>query len=173
MTTSESTESTLKVLTLTTLQKEVKKLRLARTKLSQSIKMLERLMETLDLGPSPESQDQPQAKGTQKSQPKPKLNEHPAIQTYRDVFHTYPKVPTYPTIIEAVGDKPEDMEIWRECCTFWLGIGWNPQNITGQLERYNEEWMSGGPGGTKLIDGVLYRVHADGSRELELATDPD
>jgi len=89
------------------------------------------------------------------------------------VFHTYPKVPTYPTIIEAVGDKPEDLEVWRACCTFWLGVGWNPQNITGQLERFNQEWLDAGPGAAheEVIDGVLYNVYPDGTREL--ATDSD
>jgi hypothetical protein len=105
--------------------------------------------------------------------PKPKLSHHPAIQTYRDVFHTYPKVPTYPTIIKEVGDKLGELALWRECCTYWLGKGWNPHNITDQLQRFNEQWLDIGPGSSheEVIDGLLYNVYADGSRELATHTD--
>ena len=144
MTTSDTLEDKLTALTTikamrAVLEAEIKKLRAARTKLSQTIKALETLL-VLSL----ESPEAPQAKEIQS---KPKPSDHPALQTYRDVFHTYPQKGTYAYIVGSVGDKPEDLEIWRECCSYWMGNGWNPKNINGQLERYSEERAQAEPGG--------------------------
>lgn len=149
-----------------------KTLRAMRLKMSQAIKILTGMnnpqteSETISQGPSPETPEAPQGKETPKLRPKP--SDHPAIQAYRDVFHTYPQRGAYQLIVEAVGDKHAELELWRECCTYWMSNGWNPKNIGGQLERFNQEWLDSGPGTSyeEVIDGVLYNVYQDGSREL-------
>ena len=166
-TTPEPSNTSLPPMTLESLQVQIKKLRAARTKISQIIKNLEILL--LDLNPESPDPAISSPEKPAKFQPKPKLSDHPAIQTYRDVFHTYPKKGVYQFIITAVGDKPEDLEIWRECCAYWLQSGWNPNNILGQIERYTEQRVAVVQAQVttlEKIDGVQYLVYPDGSREL-------
>ncbi len=84
------------------------------------------------------------------------------------MFRTYPQKGMYDTIIETIGDTDPDLELWRECCKYWLGAGWNPKNIDGQLERFTEEWSQATPENTEriMIDGLEYLIFPDGSREL-------
>ncbi len=111
---------------------------------------------------------------TESPKPKPKISDHPAVQTYRDVFHTYPQVGMYADIVDQVGDLDANLELWRECCKYWLGAGWNPKNIDGQLERYRELNVPGDVAEPtpQVIDGVGYLVHPDGTREL-IATESE
>ena len=182
MTTSENTVA------LEILETTIKKMRAARLKLSQGIKDLEAIRSILSPTDSTEAiaeKNSPSLAGgklenlavkTPKDPPamgKPKPSDHPAIQTYRDVFHTYPQKGMYQQIVEQVGDNKADLIIWRDCCTTWCGNGWNPKNIAGQLERFSQEWMDAGPGDfhEEVIDGVRYNVYADGTRELATLTD--
>ena len=168
MTSSEDTSeleivSPLRAQTVHVLETEIKKLRAARLKLTQTIKSLEILL--LNLSPKPESLEPTTIN------PKPKVHEHVAIQAYRDAFHSYPQKSQYKNIVESVGETPEDVAIWLGVCQHWSGQGWNPKNITGLLEMYNEAWTGqAAEFELQTIDGVLYRVYPDGEREIHATT---
>lgn len=65
----------------------------------------------------------------------PLLN-HPAILTYKSVAHYQVLAVWRSRVVEVVGDKPNDVERWRQTIFSWLGKGWNPKNIEGMLEAY-------------------------------------
>src|SRR3972149_3943415 len=151
---------------LESLEQEVKRLRAARTKLSQTIKAMETLLEMLRAGttsPTPE-----EAATSDSQQRLAKKHERPAAQVFRDVFHRYPRTPQMEVLVESVGESPEELSIWRETCTYWMLKGWNPDNVGGLMEIYNEKWLAQAPGSghtLQVIDGLMYKVYADGDRE--------
>ena len=66
--------------------------------------------------------------------PKPKderLN-HPIIVAYRDVCRVTPNDVQRGEMLAAVAD----VDAWRAVLTEWMGRGWRPGNVTGQIEKY-------------------------------------
>ena len=96
------------------------------------------------------------------------------MQVFRDVFKRYPRTPQQEIIVESVGENPEQLTIWREACTYWMMKGWNPDNVGGLMEIYNEKFLAQDPGSgftLREIDGLMYKVYADGDREPAEAPD--
>lgn len=97
-----------------------------------------------------------------------KLHKHPAIQTYRDVFHRYPNTATYQSIIEKVGENTVALETWRDTCSWWLMRGYNPGNLEAILGLFNQNWAGAEQQSgfeVQVIDGTEYKVYPDGTRQ--------
>lgn len=56
------------------------------------------------------------------------------IAAYREVAHRFPNKSLYADIISAVPES--DIEFYKQVVKAWIGLGWNPSNIAGQLEAY-------------------------------------
>jgi hypothetical protein len=89
-------------------------------------------------------------------QPTPKLQwyKHPAVQVYREEVHRYPAKSWYQTIVEAVGDNTDK---WRGIVRDWIGSGWNPGNVKGMLDVFQNGWQKpvGGNGKTAGTPGTI------------------
>jgi hypothetical protein len=72
----------------------------------------------------------------QKTARTPNLNQHIAIQTYREAAHQYPKGTWKQKVVDAVGTNAPDVDFWRQVCESYVGLGWNPGNVKGMLEFY-------------------------------------
>lgn len=77
-------------------------------------------------------------KGAAKSRPTKKSRPlHPAplqVEAYRSITHRYPHKSLYDDIVTAVPES--DLDFYKQVLKAWIGLGWNPGNITGQLEAY-------------------------------------
>lgn len=89
---------------------------------------------------------------------KRKLSEHPAVQIYREVHRRYPsgkasgdEPSEQQKIVDAVGDKPEDVEIWKSAVTDWRDLAlahnqnltngqrrWNPSGVDSAIKQFSE-----------------------------------
>ena len=76
-----------------------------------------------------------------KLEPKPE-----AVEVYRSVAYTYPEKCIWDDIEKAVGDKPNDLELWRDVVKNYIGLGWNKTNVVnmlGYFERREIPTMNG------------------------------
>lgn len=60
----------------------------------------------------------------------------PAVAVYREISQRYPKRSLYEMIDQAVGDAPDNLDLWRRVVTAYIASGWNPINLLGMLEYY-------------------------------------
>jgi len=63
---------------------------------------------------------------------------HPAVQVYRQVHQRYPAKGSWVKIAETVGDKESDLAFWREVLSTWATRGYNPMNVAGPLEWFQQ-----------------------------------
>ena len=61
---------------------------------------------------------------------------HPAVMIYRGVMQLTPKPVLRELIAQKIGDEPEALDRWREVCIEWLARAYNPKNIDGLLDFY-------------------------------------
>jgi hypothetical protein len=61
---------------------------------------------------------------------------HPAIVTFHEEMHRYPKRSQYKPIIEAIGHKPDDLSFWQRVVRAWNLTPWSPINIGGMLDCF-------------------------------------
>jgi hypothetical protein len=68
-----------------------------------------------------------------------KLNgsRHPAIQTYHDEMDRYPRRNQFDEIIGTVGTNG-NLDLWRRIVRAWKMHGWNPYNVAGMLECFED-----------------------------------
>jgi len=70
------------------------------------------------------------------------VNQHPAIQAYREEAHYYPPAEWSPRIIAAVGENGR-LDRWREVVAAYVGSGWNPRNVKAMLEYFARDEIPG------------------------------
>jgi DNA-binding Lrp family transcriptional regulator len=63
------------------------------------------------------------------------VNQHPAVQVYRDETHYYPPAEWGARIAAQVGANG-NLELWREVVAGYVGCGWNPRNVKAMLEHF-------------------------------------
>lgn len=61
-----------------------------------------------------------------------------AVKVFRKKAHRYPAKSWYKKIDEVVGGDPEDLEKWGEIVFQWVGLGFNPTNVKGMLDAFEE-----------------------------------
>lgn len=59
-----------------------------------------------------------------------------AAQVYRDMACLTPSKAQRHLL-----DEIDDLDLWRETVSYWIGRGWNPRNISGMLERYTSAFQ--------------------------------
>ena len=57
---------------------------------------------------------------------------------FRENAHRYPPKAWYTKIAETVGEKPEDLEFWGQVVLAYIGLGWNPGNVSNMLAYYEK-----------------------------------
>ena len=84
--------------------------------------------------PITSSKEDAPARSPKKSS-QPYMN-HPAVMIYRGVMQLTPKPVLRELIAQKIGDEPEALDRWREACVEWLARAYNPKNIDGLLDFY-------------------------------------
>jgi hypothetical protein len=80
---------------------------------------------------------------------------HPAIQVYHEEMGRFPRKNQFDAIIERVGT--ERLDFWRKVVRAWKLHGWNPYNLAGMLECYDENRVpktGGNNGGSGRSSGA-------------------
>ena len=62
---------------------------------------------------------------------------HPAIQVYHEEMDRYPRRNQFDEIIETVGTNG-NLDLWRKIVKAWKLHGWNPYNVAGMLECFED-----------------------------------
>lgn len=60
----------------------------------------------------------------------------PSVEAYKRAAHRYPNKSLYQTIADAVGVEDSAVSFWENVVKAYISLGWNPANITGQLEWF-------------------------------------
>lgn len=61
----------------------------------------------------------------------------PGVIAYRESAHKYPNKSLYEMIDQHVGCEPERVTFWANVVKSYISLGWNPANISGQLEWFD------------------------------------
>lgn len=78
---------------------------------------------------------------------------HPAIKAFRNATHRYAAKSWWPILAETVGEETDNVERWAKVCMEWVGKGWNPMNIQGMLDVYQNGWQQKGGNGSSEPKG--------------------
>jgi hypothetical protein len=70
------------------------------------------------------------------------INQHPAIQAFREITHYYPPDAWRKKVADTVGENG-GVERWRRTVEGWVGCGWNPRNVQGMLQFYRRGEIPG------------------------------
>jgi hypothetical protein len=65
--------------------------------------------------------------------------EYPSSKIFRDITHRWPAKVLQPELHAAIGDTPEDLDLWRQVVRAWIGLGWNPMNTDGMLDCFKRK----------------------------------
>ncbi|MCL4499307.1 MAG: hypothetical protein M1335_03565, partial [Chloroflexi bacterium] len=76
--------------------------------------------------------------GAKKEDRAAKREIHPAVRVYREVHHRYPAKGAWNKIAQTVGTAESDLAFWREILITWATRGYNPMNVAGPLEWFQE-----------------------------------
>lgn len=82
-----------------------------------------------------ESKDSARAP-SKSSKKKPTKTQPAAVKEFRDKAHRFPNKSWWELIDETVGEAEKDLDLWGEIVFNWVGLGWNPMNVSGMLEFY-------------------------------------
>ena len=93
-------------------------------------------------GPPPQSPPKSPAKRAAKKTPTPE-----AVKVFRSNACRYPAKSWYDDVDEAVGDGQADLDFWGKVVKAWVGLGWNPTNVSGMLEFYGRREIPVARGG--------------------------
>lgn len=87
----------------------------------------------------------PPAQEEKEPEPEPEqaTAKHPAIQAYREVARLYPSRAWYQAIADTIGEAKEDIARWRRIVMAWVGVGWNPRNVSGMLDYWGKAALPG------------------------------
>jgi hypothetical protein len=87
--------------------------------------------------PAPDSTEPPKKKSSAKSD---------AVNLFRETFNRFPNKVQMATIDQTV----TDLRLWRETIEYWALKGWNPANVAGMLERYQNGNRDAAEGGQEI-----------------------
>ena len=76
--------------------------------------------------------------GAEKKEHAAKREIHPAIRVYQQVHHRYPAKGAWNKIAQTVGTAESDLAFWREILSTWTTRGYNPMNVAGPLEWFQQ-----------------------------------
>ena len=78
-------------------------------------------------------------------QKRPKLSP-PAVLAFRRAAHRYPPKSWYADVDQAVGRQETDLQFWHDVVKAWVGLGWNPTNVSGMLDCFKRRQLPGRDG---------------------------
>ena len=98
-------------------------------------------------------------KTTTKIKPTPRKRDaridHPALVTYKEIIRYHVPIIWRDRVIEAVTNDPDMVLSWTKLLDDWIGRGWKPTNIKGQLEAYNNGGISRQPTSTAAKNAAM------------------
>lgn len=78
------------------------------------------------------------SKDNSADKPRKARQEIPAgVEAYKNAAHRYPNKSLYSMISDRVGDDPQRVSFWENVVREYIALGWNPANISGQLEWFD------------------------------------
>jgi hypothetical protein len=83
--------------------------------------------------------------------------QHPAIRVYHEEMGRFPRKNQFDAVIERVGVSR--LDFWRRVVKAWKLHGWNPYNLAGMLECYEEDRIPSTGGHNESTGG---NGHGDG-----------
>ena len=96
------------------------------------------------------------------------VNQHPAIQAYREEAHYYPPAEWGSRIIAAVGDNGR-LDLWRAVVAAYVGSGWNPRNVKAMLEYFQRAEIPGtAPAGSAARAAPPPQTPADAAQSARM-----
>lgn len=87
----------------------------------------------------------------------------PAVIAYKESAYKYPSKTLYEMIDQRVGSVPERVSFWKDVVRAYIALGWNPNNITGQLEWFDRNQLphkngqsngNGASTGNPMLDAI-------------------
>ncbi|CAG0947578.1 hypothetical protein ANRL1_04290 [Anaerolineae bacterium] len=75
---------------------------------------------------------------TQKKVRTAKREIHPAVRVYQQVHERYPAKGTWDKIAQMIGTDEANLAFWREALSTWATRGYNPLNVAGPLEWFEQ-----------------------------------
>lgn len=78
------------------------------------------------------------AQRTQKKVRAAKREIHPAVRIYQQVHERYPAKGTWDKIAQMIGTDEANLAFWREALSTWATRGYNPLNVAGPLEWFEQ-----------------------------------
>lgn len=85
----------------------------------------------------------------------------PAVIAYKESAFKYPNKSLYEMIDERVGRDEDRVSFWRDVVKTYIALGWNPTNITGQLEWFDRNELphkngqsGNGSTGNPMLDAI-------------------
>lgn len=73
---------------------------------------------------------------------------HPAIQAYHEEMERYPRRNQFDAIIETVGTNG-NLQLWRKIVKAWKMHGWNPYNVAGMFDCFEDGRIPSTGGGNE------------------------
>lgn len=62
-----------------------------------------------------------------------------AIKEFRKAAHRYPAASWWDEVKVTVGEDQKDLQRWHDLVHEWVGLGWNPTNVSGMLDAYRAD----------------------------------
>lgn len=59
-----------------------------------------------------------------------------AVKVFRETLHKYPSKILWDDIVETVGENEDKLQEWAKLLKSWVGRGYNPVNVEGQLDAF-------------------------------------
>lgn len=91
----------------------------------------------LDIEKNKSKSKSKRSKSAEKAPRRPPATIPLGVSAYREAAHRYPNKSLYGLIDQHVGNDPNSVNFWREVVVKYIALGWNPSNITGQLEWFD------------------------------------
>ena len=70
-------------------------------------------------------------------------NASAAVKAYHSVTDLKLKAPIAGGIDKAVGDDPDALRRWHRVVLAWVACGWNPRNVKGMLQHFQDDKIPG------------------------------
>jgi len=70
-----------------------------------------------------------------------------AVKVFRENAARYPAKSWYATLDSEIGKAEKDLKFWGEVVHGYVGMGWNPGNVSNMLEFYKRREIPGGGNG--------------------------
>lgn len=94
-----------------------------------------------------------------------------SIKAYHAVTGLKVKAPVAAGVAEAVGEQDADVRRWHQVVLAWVATGWNPRNVKGMLQHFQEHKIPGDDQGQRGQNGGQSVAHQGDVRSWQEVAD--